>query len=40
LLSAKCLMSNTSEFLNLCQGGRNVSVCLGIMLKNNDAYVQ
>jgi hypothetical protein len=41
LLSAKCLISKTLEFLNLCQGGRNASVCLGIMLKNNnDTYMQ
>jgi hypothetical protein len=39
LLSAKCLISNTLEFLNLCQGGRNASICLGIMLKNNDIYI-
>jgi hypothetical protein len=39
-LSAKCLISNTLEFLNLCRGGRNASMCLEIMLKNNGTYVQ
>ena len=32
----KDLISVTIEFLKLCQDIRNASVCLGIMLKNNE----
>jgi hypothetical protein len=32
----KGLISVTMEFINSCQDGRDASLCLGIMLKNND----
>ena len=32
----KGLISVMMEFLNWCQDGREASVCLGIMLGNND----
>jgi hypothetical protein len=32
----KGLFSVMTEFLNWCQDGRDASVCLGIMLQNND----
>jgi hypothetical protein len=33
-------ISTRTEFLNWCQDGINVSICLEIMLKNNDSSVQ
>jgi hypothetical protein len=36
----KSLISTMTEFLNLCQDGTDTSVCLGIMLKNNNVAVE
>jgi hypothetical protein len=36
----KGLISVVMEYLNWCQDGIDASVCLGIMLKNNDTSAE
>ena len=36
----KILISTLTEFLNLCQGGMNAFMCLGIMLEYNYSLVE
>ena len=44
LLESSCkyinLFSTAMEFWNVYQDGRNLSDCLGIVLKNNDIWVE